>query len=338
VTLFDAGEPAITPEPASSPSASPVATDPAPVAGSSARTHLALTVAYDGTEFRGFAEQPRQRTVAGVLREALAQALHGDLADLAGAGRTDAGVHAWGQVVSCSTGAAVDPQRLAAGLTRRLGPEVVVREARVVDPGFHARHSATDRTYRYTVVNRPVPDPFLARFSWWVPEPLEIARLRLGADPFVGEHDFAAFCRKGPEGSTTVRRVLRSHWDVLDDGVLRYEIRATAFCWQMVRSVVGTLVDIGRGRRTAGDVLTILRARDRARAGRLAPRAGLGLWRFDYSPRLRFRGGPRPPLRVILRRSGRAEAGPWRVVPPSSSPASCSRSRRAWGRWARWGR
>jgi tRNA pseudouridine38-40 synthase len=247
-----------------------------------ARTHLALVVSYDGTDFHGFAAQPGQRTVAGALLEALETMLRGDVGDVACAGRTDAGVHAWGQVVSVSTAADVDPDRLARALTKRLGPEIVVRSARVVDPGFDARHSATARTYRYTVVNRPAPDPFLARYAWWVPEPLEVARLRLGADPFVGEHDFAAFCRKGPEGSTTTRRVLRSHWDVVDDGLLRYEIRAPAFCWQMVRSIVGTLVEIGQGRHTPGEVMGMLRSGDRAQAGRLAPPHGLCLWHVDY--------------------------------------------------------
>ena len=247
-----------------------------------ARTHLALVVAYDGTGFHGFAAQPGQRTVAGVLLEALDAMLRGDVDDFACAGRTDAGVHAWGQVVSLSTAADIEPHRLAHALTKRLGPEVVVRSADVVDADFDARHSAVARTYRYTVVNRPAPDPFLARYAWWVPEPLELARLRLGADPFVGEHDFAAFCRKGPEGSTTRRRVLRSHWDVVDDGLLRYEIRATAFCWQMVRSIVGTLVEIGRGRHTPGEVMGMLRSGDRAQAGRLAPAQGLCLWAVDY--------------------------------------------------------
>lgn len=246
------------------------------------RNHLALTVAYDGTDFRGFAAQPDQRTVEGVLVDALGRVLRGDVTDLVAAGRTDAGVHAWGQVVSFATGSEVDPDELARRVTRQLGPEVVVRDARVVDPDFSARHSAMARTYRYTVVNRPTPDPFRARYAWWVPEPLALSRLRLGADPFVGEHDFAAFCRRGAEGSTTVRRVLGSHWDDLGDGVLRYQIRATAFCWQMVRSIVGTLVEIGRGRRTAGDVLTILRSRDRAQAGPLAPPEGLCLWGVEY--------------------------------------------------------
>jgi tRNA pseudouridine38-40 synthase len=266
VTLFEPGD------------SSPARTGAAPAA----RTRLALVVAYDGTEFHGFAAQPGQRTVAGVLLEALEAMLRGDVEDFACAGRTDAGVHAWGQVVSLSTAADVDPDRLAHALTKRLGPEVVVRSVHAVDDAFDARHAATARTYRYTVVNRPAPDPFLARYAWWVPEPLELARLRLGADPFVGEHDFAAFCRKGPEGSTTRRRVLRSHWDVLDDGILRYEIRATAFCWQMVRSIVGTLVEIGQGRHTPGEIMGMLRSGDRAQAGRLAPPHGLCLWAVDY--------------------------------------------------------
>ena len=247
------------------------------------RSHVALVVAYDGTEFHGFASQPGQRTVAGSLLEALEQSLHGDVAAFACAGRTDAGVHAWGQVVSFSTAASVDLDQLARAINRRLGPEIVVRDARTVATDFDARRCALARTYRYTVVNRPAPDPFLARYAWWVPEEIELSRLRLGADPFMGEHDFAAFCRKGPEGSSTVRRVLRSHWDVIDDGVLRYEIRASAFCWQMVRSIVGTLVDIGQGRHTPGEVMAILRSRDRSRASRLAPPQGLVLWQVDYS-------------------------------------------------------
>ena len=140
-------------------------------------------------------------------------------------------------------------------MNRQLGPEVVVRAASVVDGGFDARRSARWRAYRYTIVNRPAPDPFLARTAWWVPEPLDLSLLRLGADPFLGEHDFATFCRKGPAGSTTVRRVLASQWHDLGDGVLRYDITATAFCWQMVRSIVGTLVDVGAGKIRPGDIL-----------------------------------------------------------------------------------
>ena len=263
MTLFDAGAPA----PAS--------------------MGVRLVVAYDGTDFHGFAEQPDQRTVAGVLVEAIEQALRAPVQQFTGAGRTDAGVHATGQVVSFRVSPPgdepVDPDRLRRTVNRRLGPEVVVREAAIAEPGFDARHSACWRHYRYTIVNRPEPDPFLARYAWWVAEPLDLSLLRLGADPFVGEHDFAAFCRKGPTGSTTVRRVLASHWTTTADGVLEYDIRASAFCWQMVRSVVGLLVEVGAGKRRPGDVMAVIRSRDRAQASRVAPPQGLCLREVGYA-------------------------------------------------------
>jgi tRNA pseudouridine38-40 synthase len=243
---------------------------------------LKLTVAYDGTEFHGFAAQPDQRTVEGVLHEALARVLRRDDLSLTCAGRTDAGVHAWGQVVSLPVPDDVDVDRVARAVTRQLGPEVVVRAAELVDGAFDAWHDARWRAYRYTIVNREAPDPFLARTAWWVPEPLDLSSLRLGADPFLGEHDFAAFCRKGPAGSSTTRRVLESSWHDLGDGVLRYDITATAFCWQMVRSIVGTLVDVGAGKLRPGELLGILRARDRNAAGRVGVPQGLCLWEVGY--------------------------------------------------------
>jgi tRNA pseudouridine38-40 synthase len=241
-----------------------------------------LVVAYDGTGFRGFAEQPGQHTVAGVLGKALVKVLRTEV-DLSCAGRTDAGVHAWGQVVSFPAPPGIDVDRVRTSLNGMLGPEVVVRVADLVPAGFDARHSARWRSYRYTIVNRSVADPFLARYAWHVAAPLDLRALRLAADPFVGEHDFASFCRKGPAGSTTVRRVIESAWHELGDGILRYDIRASAFCWQMVRSVVGTLVDVGVGKRTPGDMLAILRAGERAAAGSVAPPHGLCLWAVGYA-------------------------------------------------------
>ena len=241
---------------------------------------LRFTVAYDGTGFRGFAVQPEVRTVQGALTEVLARVLQQDVT-LSCAGRTDAGVHAWGQVVSLPVADDVDVARIAHAVNSHLGPEVVVRDAELVDSSFDARHSAKWRAYRYTIVNRPVPDPFLARTSWWVPEPLELSRLRLGADPFLGEHDFATFCRKR-EGTTTTRRVLESTWHDLGGGVLRYDITATAFCWQMVRSIVGTLVDVGAGKIRPGEILGIIRACDRSEARRVGAPEGLCLWEVGY--------------------------------------------------------
>ena len=248
-----------------------------------------MTVAYDGSGFHGFAPNAGVETVGGTLRDALARVLRAPV-ELTCAGRTDTGVHAWGQVVSFDAPAdRFDPLTLQRSINRQCGPAVVVRDVCEAPPGFDARRSAVGRTYRYSVVNRPVPDPFLAHLAWHVDEPLDLDLLRLGCDPLVGEHDFSAFCRRpkrrdGGEASL-VRRVLRAGWTDLGDGVLRFEIEANAFCHQMIRSVVGTLVDVGTARRHAGELLGILAGRDRAGASRLAPPHGLCLWSVDYAER-----------------------------------------------------
>lgn len=243
-----------------------------------------LLVAYDGAGFHGFAAQPGIATVAGVLTEALERVL-GHPVELTCAGRTDAGVHAWGQVVSFDADAArFDPDRLQASVNALCGPAVVVREARLAHDGFDARFEASSRRYRYTVLNRPVPDPFLAATAWHVAQPLDLDRLRLGCDPLIGEHDFSAFCRrpKGKEDASMVRRVLDARWEDTGDGVLRFWIEANAFCHQMVRSIVGTLVEVGLARRTAADVTAALHAGRRDAAGPVAPPHGLVLWEVRY--------------------------------------------------------
>ncbi|MSO17533.1 MAG: tRNA pseudouridine(38-40) synthase TruA [Actinobacteria bacterium] len=246
---------------------------------------LKLVIAYAGTDFRGFAVQPDVRTVQGVLSDALAMVLNVSVEELrfSCAGRTDAGVHAWGQVVAIDAPADIDLIRIARSVNRLLGPEVVVRFVDEVAPEFDARHSAQRRTYRYTILNRPTPDPFLAAHSWWIAEPLNKNMLSLASDPFVGEHDFSAFCRQGPEGSSNLRKVEVSRWipDFRDD-VLVYEIQANAFCWQMVRSLVGTIVACGTGRLRPGEVMGIMHSKSRLRANQIAPPEGLCLWAVEY--------------------------------------------------------
>ena len=240
-----------------------------------------LVVAYDGSGFHGFALQDGPRTVASELKRALQIALQHEV-ELTCAGRTDAGVHAWGQVVHVDVAVHTDLVKIHKSLNSMLAPEIVVREVVAVDDTFDARFSAQWRFYRYTIVNRPYPDPFQGHTAWWVERPLDLRRLRTGADVFLGEHDFASFCRKGPNGTTTVRRILESRWIDEGDGVLRYEIQGTAFCWQMVRSIVGTLVEVGSGKRRPGEILAILRSLDRQAAGQLAPPQGLCLWEVGY--------------------------------------------------------
>jgi tRNA pseudouridine38-40 synthase len=259
-----------------------------PAAPSGPLVRVRLTVAYDGSGFHGFAPNPGVRTVGGTLRQAIEKVTRCPV-ELTCAGRTDAGVHAWGQVVSLDLPEdRFDRVALARSLNRLCGPAIVVRDARAAPADFDARRSATGRTYRYTIVNRPVPDPFLAHVAWHVAEPLDLELLHLGCDPLVGEHDFSAFCRRPRhrDGSqpSLVRSVRRAGWSDLSDGVLRFEIEANAFCHQMIRSLVGTLVDVGSGRRHAGELLGILAARDRANASTLAPPQGLCLWAVDYGP------------------------------------------------------
>jgi tRNA pseudouridine38-40 synthase len=247
---------------------------------------LKLVVAYDGQGFHGFARSPGVTTVQGALEDALARVLQAPVASV-GAGRTDAGVHAWGQVVSLDAPDETDPERVQHALNAMLGPAVVVREACVAPADFDARRSAHWRSYRYTILNRPVADPFLAATAWWVPQPLDLAALRMGCDPLVGEHDFTSFCRRPdplPDGAlrSLVRRVLDARWFDLGEDVLRFDIQATSFCHQMVRSIVGTLVDVGSGKRRAGDLHAVLRAADRSAAGPVAPAHGLCLWEVGY--------------------------------------------------------
>lgn len=261
----------------------------APAASAADQTaRVRMTVAYDGASFHGFAQNTGVRTVGATLATALKKILGHDV-DLTCAGRTDKGVHAIGQVVSFDareTG--LDLGSLQRSVNALCGPAVAVRDAAVAPPDFDARFSATGRRYRYLVWNRPDPDPFLAGRAWHVDAALDRAAMTLACDPFIGEHDFSAFCRrpKATQGRevSLVRRVLEAGWHDDGTGLLRFEVEARAFCHQMVRSVVGTLVDVGRGRLRAGQLIEILRSGDRNRAGEVAPPHGLYLLAVRYPP------------------------------------------------------
>jgi tRNA pseudouridine38-40 synthase len=261
-------------------------TGPEPPAGEQA-AKLRLVVAYDGSPYHGFAPNEGVPTIGGALSSAIERVLGTPVA-LTVAGRTDAGVHAWGQVVSFGLpGDVPDLAELKRSVNALCRPSIVIRSVELAPEGFDARFSALWRRYRYTVLARDVPDPFLAGVGWQVDRPLDLSVMRLACDPLLGEHDFSSFCRRpkvgpGEEPATLVRRVLAAEWSDQGDGILRFEITANAFCHQMVRSIVGTLVEIGLGRRSAGSVLATIRARDRATAGQLAPPHGLCLWEVGY--------------------------------------------------------
>ena len=238
-----------------------------------------LDLAYDGTDFRGWARQPRHRTVQGVLEAALETVIR-ERPVLSVAGRTDAGVHARGQVASFPTDLDVDVDHMRRALNGMLGPEVVVGRASLAPHGFDARRSATAREYTYRISLAPVPDPFSARFVWHRPVDLSLVRMRAAAKELVGERDFASFCR-APEKGGTVRRLdrlsVRRNGDLLE-----ITARANSFLHQMVRSLVGTLVAVGEGSLLSDTMPGVLAARDRSRAGPGAPAHGLTLERVVY--------------------------------------------------------
>ena len=239
-----------------------------------------LTLAYDGTNFRGWARQRGQRTVQGELEDALERMLGGRVR-LTVAGRTDAGVHAGGQVASFEHDD-VDLPALQRSLNERLAPEVSVLGARRAPDGFHARYSATAREYRYRIDDAPWAEAPLEPDVWRRPGRLSAPRMRAAAAHLVGEHDFASFCRRPPNGGPTTRRLERLTVSRRADRV-EVVARANAFLHQMVRAIVGTLVAVGSGRLEPDAVADILATRDRSRAPQMAPARGLTLERVVYA-------------------------------------------------------
>jgi len=275
------------PEPARRGGRAAPSDDDGPDGAGPERRNVRLLLAYDGTDFHGFAPSGDVRTVMGELSAALERVVRVP-AQLTGAGRTDAGVHGWGQVVSGQLPAGTDLGRLLRSVNGLCAPDIVVREADWAADEFDARFSATSRSYRYDVWNYQTPNPLLARHVWHVSTELDVAAMNRAAEHFVGEHHFGSFCRrpKSPPGRpapSLVRRITAAGWWRPDGThLLRFEIAATAYCHQMVRSIVGTLVDVGRGRLPADSIPSMLAADDRSAAGPVAPPTGLTLWHVGY--------------------------------------------------------
>ena len=252
------------------------------------RPAVVLTVAYSGTGFSGFARQEDAVTVQGRLEEALATVLRRPT-DTVCAGRTDAGVHARGQVVSFdATGGEPEPADLARSLTAIAGAGIAVTEIRYAVPGFSARFDAVSREYRYRIAPGPTPPVFTGQVAWWVRSSLDIEAMRDAASLLVGEHDFRSFCvTESAQGKRTVRRVdaIRVlETEELGEAVVEIRVVGNAFLHSMVRVIVGSLVEVGQGRRQAAWLADVLAARDRSAAGPTAPAHGLTLWEVVYAP------------------------------------------------------
>ena len=240
--------------------------------------HYRLNLEYDGTDFKGWQVQPNQRTVQGELEDRL-KILFREPIRTTASGRTDSGVHALGQVVSLSTHRSVHLDEVRKSLNGMLPPDVAIRSASEVDEEFNARFSATSREYFYDIV---YGDRAIGRaYAWSRRDRLSTTALRAASQHIVGEQDFTSFCVAAHERESRVCDVQVCDWSERDDGI-RLTIRANRFVRSMVRSLVGTFVDIGRGFRDADEICDILAARDRSVAGPTAPPHGLFLSRVDY--------------------------------------------------------
>jgi tRNA pseudouridine38-40 synthase len=241
-----------------------------------------LLLEYDGTGFAGWQIQPgSRRTVQGALEEAFGALAEGPVR-IYGAGRTDAGVHAEGQVANVRAATRLDPARLLRALNARLPGDVVVRLLEPAPAGFHARRDARSKLYRYRLWTGPVRSPLRERFAWRVRPPLDLDALQAAAALLVGTHDFASFRAAGSAARTTVRTLTRAGWRGRVGEELCFEVEGPGFLRHMVRNLVGSLVEVGRGRREAAWMGELLSARDRTRAGPTAPAHGLTLVRVEY--------------------------------------------------------
>ncbi len=241
---------------------------------------LKVTLAYDGTAYRGFQLQPGEDTIQTRLESALSQ-MAKEPVRVTAAGRTDSGVHAFGQVAHFRLPRPIPPRGILEGLNSMLPEDIRIREVWEAEDDFHARFDARSKTYRYYFDRSAVPSPFRGRFTLHYPYPLDRNALDDGASRFVGERDFAAFRASSCAARTTIRRCTASMF--LDEGEeLVFEIEATGFLHHMVRNIVGTLLEVGRGKRAPSSLESVFASRQRSQAGPTAPAKGLHLMKVTY--------------------------------------------------------
>ena len=242
---------------------------------------IKLTIEYDGTNYQGWQVQPNGQTIQGVVQDCLKR-LSGESLQLIGSGRTDAGVHALGQVAHFKTESRLDANTFQRALNSLLPEDIVIRRAEEVDAEFHARRSARSKVYEYRILNRVTPPAIDRQYVWHIPQKLSLDEMKKATHTLVGEHDFSAFRSVGSSVRSSVRNILRADWKRGKGGLLRFEIEATGFLKQMVRAIVGTLVEVGRGKISAQEFKRVLDSKDRKEAGPTAPAHGLFLKEVKY--------------------------------------------------------
>ncbi|HUL20752.1 MAG TPA: tRNA pseudouridine(38-40) synthase TruA [Thermodesulfobacteriota bacterium] len=243
--------------------------------------NIKLLIEYDGTNYQGWQIQPKGPTIQGILEEKIGL-LTGQPVQLFGSGRTDSGVHALGQVAHFKTQSPMDISTIQRALNSLLPPDIVIQKVEEVDQGFHARKHSKSKIYEYRILNRNLRSAFHRGYVWHIPQKLDLAEMKKATQGLIGEHDFSAFRTVGSPTRTTVRRVFRAEWKGGRDGLIRFEIEANGFLKQMVRSIIGTLVEIGKGKIKAVDLRRILNSKDRKEAGPTAPAQGLFLKEVKY--------------------------------------------------------
>ncbi len=242
--------------------------------------NIKLVIEYVGTHYHGWQRQPLLPTLQGILEGCIAK-ISGEKVNLIGAGRTDAGVHALGQVANFKTGSRLKANEWQNALNALLPEDTIILKAQEVDESFHARRSARSKTYQYRILNRRTPSAILASMTWHIPVPLNLHSMRAADRALVGYHDFTSFCGKAGTAKTTHARLFRLSIQCQQDLIL-ITVNGTNFLQHMVRNIVGTLVQVGIGKLSPERMCGILEAKDRRRAGPTAPPHGLFLVRVNY--------------------------------------------------------
>jgi tRNA pseudouridine38-40 synthase len=239
-----------------------------------------MRVAYDGTSYYGFQSQPQGNTIQDHLQHAI-RVLTGEEIQIISSGRTDAGVHARDQVVNFLTSSSIPIERWCLALNSRLPEDIVVWEAAEVPPDFHARKSAKRKTYRYTINTNRFPDVFQRNFQYHHPRALDLSAMSEALKYFIGEYDFTSFCSPKTQKESRIRTIYDARL-LTDDGIYTIELTGSGFLYNMVRIIVGTLVEIGEGKRESSQIPRILGALDRNCAGPTSIAKGLMLWEVCY--------------------------------------------------------
>lgn len=246
------------------------------------RRNIALTVAYDGTAYHGFQRQsPPIVAVQNVLEEKLAM-VFGDSIELAASGRTDAGVHAYGQVVNFFTNGRIPLERVARAVNSLLPPDITVKEVWEAAVDFSARHSAKAKTYIYRIQQGETPNPLTARYAWYERRPLAVDKMQAALKLLEGEHDFSAFRAAGGAPMSPIRTIYEAKVEELPGEILEFTLYGNGFLYHMVRNIIGTVANVGLGRISVERFGQILASRDRQQASATAPACGLYLYRVEY--------------------------------------------------------